>query len=212
MSGEGEDQRRGSHQTSSTWTQTETTNDAAASGAGVSSGTEASSGAGAARTSAPTTRFSGPATTSTPGTFGSPPTACAVAPEEGKGPFERLVIPSFSGAIENEDSDIGVSARSYLRQVVAWRKMTRLAKDKQALVLYQHLSGKAWVEAENLDVDRSARPMESSTSRSGFVTAISMCKLLRLAAAFRNSSGNFGRSRDKPSGTMSGSSTERAPA
>ena len=49
---------------------------------------------------------------------------------------------------------MGASARSCLRQVMAWRKMTRLPVDKQALVLYQHLTQKAWVEAENLDVDR----------------------------------------------------------
>ena len=74
--------------------------------------------------------------------------------EGGKGPSERMVVPSFSGAVENEDNDVGASARSYLRQVMAWRKMTRLSADKQALVLYQHLTQKAWVEAENLDVDR----------------------------------------------------------
>ncbi|CAE7487110.1 GIP, partial [Symbiodinium necroappetens] len=49
--------------------------------------------------------------------------------------------------------DLGASARSYLRQVAAWRKMTRLSADQHGLVLYQNLSGKAWIDAERLDVD-----------------------------------------------------------
>ena len=119
----------------------------------------------AARTKAPTTsptttsftRSAGTSTAYPRETFGTATMASSGGNDEGgKGPSERLVVPSFSGETESEDGDIGVSARSYLRQVIAWRKMTRLAKDKQALVLYQHLSSKAWVEAENLDVDKLA--------------------------------------------------------
>ena len=64
---------------------------------------------------------------------------------------ERLSVPTFSG----EDSDdVGSSARSYLRQVEAWRRMTYLPPAQQGLVLYQHLSGKAWIAAEELSVPR----------------------------------------------------------
>ena len=75
----------------------------------------------------------------------------------GKGPSERLIVPSFSGDIEN-GGDLGSSARSYLRQVSAWEKMTKLAPDQRALVLYQHLAGSAWVNSESLSVDELARP------------------------------------------------------
>ena len=51
---------------------------------------------------------------------------------------------------------MGSSARSYLRQVEAWRRMTLLPAAQQGLVLYQHLSGKAWVAAEELNVDSLA--------------------------------------------------------
>ena len=62
-----------------------------------------------------------------------------------------MIVPSFDG--DGDPENLGTSARSYLRQVAAWRKMTRLHADQQGLVLYQHLSGKAWVEAERLSVD-----------------------------------------------------------
>ncbi|CAE7455494.1 unnamed protein product, partial [Symbiodinium sp. CCMP2456] len=64
---------------------------------------------------------------------------------------ERLQVPSFSA----EDSeDLGGSARSYLRQIEAWKRMTMLPANKQALVLYQNLSGKAWIAAEELSLGR----------------------------------------------------------
>ena len=71
--------------------------------------------------------------------------------KSGRGrPSEKLTVPSFSG----EDlEDVGTSARSYLRQVEAWRRMTLLPVHQQGLVLYQHLSGKAWVAAEELNMD-----------------------------------------------------------
>ena len=69
-------------------------------------------------------------------------------------PSEKLTVPSFSG----EDSeDVGTSARSYLRQVEAWKRMTLLPEHQQGLVLYQHLTGKAWVAAEELSVDNLAK-------------------------------------------------------
>ncbi|CAE7666265.1 unnamed protein product, partial [Symbiodinium sp. KB8] len=64
---------------------------------------------------------------------------------------ERLQVPSFNA----EDSeDLGGSARSYLRQIEAWKRMTMLPASKQALVLYQNLSGKAWIAAEELSLAR----------------------------------------------------------
>ena len=63
---------------------------------------------------------------------------------------EKLAVPEFSG---EDGEDVGNSARSYLRQVEAWRRLTHLAPHQQGLVLYKHLSGKAWVAAEELSVD-----------------------------------------------------------
>ncbi|CAE7339323.1 GIP, partial [Symbiodinium sp. CCMP2456] len=73
-------------------------------------------------------------------------------PEGGRGPSERMIVPSFSG--EGDGDELGTTARSYIRQIQAWRKMTRVGSDKQALVLYQHLTGPAWVEAERLDMEQ----------------------------------------------------------
>ena len=47
-------------------------------------------------------------------------------------------------------------ARGYLRQIDAWTKVTRTPADQQALLLYQHLTGRAWIEAEELDVTQLA--------------------------------------------------------
>ena len=68
----------------------------------------------------------------------------------GPRPSEKLAIPTFAG---EGDEDVGTSARSYLRMVEAWRRMTRLPSEQQGLVLYQSLTGKAWVAAEELNVD-----------------------------------------------------------
>ena len=61
------------------------------------------------------------------------------------------MVPTFSG---EDTDDIGGSARSYLRQIEAWRRMTYLPPAQQGLVLYQNLSGKAWIAAEELSVPR----------------------------------------------------------
>ena len=74
----------------------------------------------------------------------------------GKGPSEKLLIPSFSGDGDGA-ADLGTSARSYLRQVAAWEKMTKLSRDQRALVLYQNLQGSAWVNAESLSVNELAQ-------------------------------------------------------
>ncbi|CAE6950397.1 GIP [Symbiodinium sp. CCMP2592] len=56
-----------------------------------------------------------------------------------------------------EPLGVGTSARSYLRQVEAWRRLTFLPAHQQGLVLYRHLAGKAWVAAEELNVDALGR-------------------------------------------------------
>ena len=71
-----------------------------------------------------------------------------------RAPSEKMVVPTFSGELDKESSDdIGTTARSYLRQIAAWRRMTRLSPEQQGLTVYQHLSGRAWVDAERLDMD-----------------------------------------------------------
>ncbi|CAE7495614.1 unnamed protein product, partial [Symbiodinium pilosum] len=65
-----------------------------------------------------------------------------------------MAVPSFNA--ESSGDELGASARSYLRQVDAWTKVTRLPEEQRALVLYQHLQGRAWIEAEELDVETLA--------------------------------------------------------
>ena len=69
-------------------------------------------------------------------------------------PSEKLSVPTFGGG---DADDVGTSARSYLRQVEAWRRLTYLPANQQGLVLYRHLTGKAWVSAEELNVDALSR-------------------------------------------------------
>ena len=69
-------------------------------------------------------------------------------------PSEKLSVPVFNGG---DDEDVGTSARSYLRQVEAWRRLTYLPSNQQSLVLYRHFAGKAWVAAEELSVDALSR-------------------------------------------------------
>ena len=65
-----------------------------------------------------------------------------------------MIVPTFSGNMHSGEEDLGSSARSYLRQVSAWRRMTRMSKDQQGLTLYQHLTDRAWIDAGRLDMDR----------------------------------------------------------
>ena len=67
---------------------------------------------------------------------------------------------------QSTGEDLGVSARSYLRQVDAWCKVTRTPLSQQALLLYQHLSGRAWAESEELSVDDLAGENGLSINRS----------------------------------------------
>ena len=78
-------------------------------------------------------------------------------------PSEKMAVPTFNA--ESSGDELGASARSYLRQVDAWTKVTRLPQDQRALVLYQHLQGRAWIEAEELDVETLASPQGMSVFR-----------------------------------------------
>ena len=70
---------------------------------------------------------------------------------DGPRPMEKMVVPTFDGTLATEDSDLGATARSYLRQVAAWQKMTRASSDRQGLLLYQALGGKAgWKQNSRL--------------------------------------------------------------
>ena len=65
---------------------------------------------------------------------------------------EKLPIPVFSG--EGSDQEVGKTARSYVRKVQAWLRSTKLPPNQRALALYSSLTDKAWVYAEELDIDR----------------------------------------------------------
>lgn len=71
------------------------------------------------------------------------------APQEKQ--TERLKVPSFDGG--GDGDDIGKSARSYVRKVQVWLRCTRMPPRQRALALYDALTDKAWVYAEELDVD-----------------------------------------------------------
>ena len=66
----------------------------------------------------------------------------------GGGGQDKIQVPEYNG---EEDRD-GLKARGYLRKVDAWRRVTRLTTSKQALMLYNSLSGRAWRDAEELDL------------------------------------------------------------
>ena len=48
------------------------------------------------------------------------------------------------------------AARSYVRKVQVWVRCTKMAPNRRALALYNELTGRAWIYAEELDVDRLA--------------------------------------------------------
>ena len=73
-------------------------------------------------------------------------------PSQSKGGLsERMAVPTFNA--EGSGDALGLSARSYLRQLDAWCKITRAPANQRALLLYQSLGGRAWVEAEELSVE-----------------------------------------------------------
>ena len=70
-------------------------------------------------------------------------------------PTERVKVPTFDGGTsDDKDAEsIGRSARSYVRRVQAWLRVTKLPPAHRALALYDALTDKAWVVAEELDLD-----------------------------------------------------------
>ena len=66
----------------------------------------------------------------------------------GGGGHDKIQVPEYSG----EDDRDGLKAKGYIRKVEAWRRVTRLSRGKQALMLYNSLSGRAWRDAEELDL------------------------------------------------------------
>ena len=112
---------------------------------------------GKGTTAAERTSSTPPVTTTTSApTPAAMSSSCGEGGEEasrGTGPSERMVVPSFNGGTGDDGEELGTTARSYLRQVAAWQKMTRISPCRQGLVLYQNLSGKAWIEAERLDLE-----------------------------------------------------------
>ena len=66
----------------------------------------------------------------------------------GGGGQDKIQVPEYSG----EDDRDGLKAKGYIRKVEAWRRVTRLSRGKQALMLYNSLSGRAWRDAEELDL------------------------------------------------------------
>ena len=74
--------------------------------------------------------------------------------ERRNGVSEKMNVPVFSA--EDTGEKLGTSARSYIRQIEAWTQVTRAPKGQQALLLYQNLSGRAWIEAEELQVSELA--------------------------------------------------------
>jgi hypothetical protein len=63
-----------------------------------------------------------------------------------------MTVPTFDG--EGGAAELGTSARSYLRRVAAWNRCNKFAECEKALALYTNLSRRAWLYAEELDVDR----------------------------------------------------------
>jgi len=79
---------------------------------------------------------------------GDPWGASANREDDRMGGSDKISVPEFSG----EDDKDGMVTCGYLRKVAAWRRMTRLRPNKQALALYNNLTGRAWRDAEELDL------------------------------------------------------------
>lgn len=87
--------------------------------------------------------------------------------ERGSGGSDKIVVPEFSA----EEDRHGTKARSCLRKIEAWRRVTHLKANKQALVLYNNLTGKAWRDGEDLDLTPSTTPTAWSAMWLGSLSA-----------------------------------------
>ena len=85
------------------------------------------------------------------GDYGSSTKSETTSDLKGMRPTEKMTVPEFDG--EGSEQELGRSARSYVRRVHAWLRCTRMAECERALALYTHLTGRAWIAAEELSVD-----------------------------------------------------------
>ncbi|CAE8633213.1 unnamed protein product, partial [Polarella glacialis] len=63
---------------------------------------------------------------------------------------DRVNAPKFDGIVE--DTGKGDGVRNYLRRLEIWEELTTVPKKKQAIVLFYKLRGRAWTDAETLDI------------------------------------------------------------
>ncbi|CAE7295005.1 unnamed protein product, partial [Symbiodinium sp. CCMP2592] len=121
---------------------------------------------------------------------------------KGSRPTEKMTVPTFSA---EDNDDLGNSARSYLRQIEVWKRITRVPVNQLGLVLYQHLSGKAWIAAEELSVSKL-----STSEGLGYFTSWVSARFLDLEVARigRAFSDFFRKLRRKPSQTIREYNTE----
>ncbi|CAE8594596.1 unnamed protein product, partial [Polarella glacialis] len=63
---------------------------------------------------------------------------------------DRANAPEFDGIVE--DTGKGDGVRNYLRRLEIWEELTTVPKKKQAIVLFYKLRGRAWTDAETLDI------------------------------------------------------------
>ena len=61
-------------------------------------------------------------------------------------------MPSFNGA-SGEEGEVGSTARSFLRKVEAWERVTRLPPHQRGVALYTALRDRAWVDSEALNLE-----------------------------------------------------------
>ena len=121
---------------------------------------------------------------------------------KGQRPSEKVTVPTFSA---EDNDDLGNSARSYLRQIEVWKRITRLPPNQLGLILYQHLSGKAWIAAEELSVARLSTPEGLGYFTSWVSARFLDLEVARIGRAF---SDFFRRLRRKPTQTIREYNTE----
>ncbi|CAE7325492.1 RE2, partial [Symbiodinium microadriaticum] len=70
--------------------------------------------------------------------------------------FRMELGPTDGGLRQKARDEPTVQRGRRAAEVAAWRRMTRMSEDQQALTLYQNLTDRAWIDAERLDMDRLA--------------------------------------------------------
>eukprot|EP00439_Symbiodinium_sp_Y106_P084145 s699_g25.t1 len=72
-------------------------------------------------------------------------------------PTEKIAVPEFGG--DGNQDEVGMEARSYVRRVQVWLRVTKLSPRQRGLALYSALRGRAWVYSEELDSTSSRANM-----------------------------------------------------